>query len=191
MIDCNIENNQPPKDISEWFYFVHKQLVKFAEHLEKEIKDLSIDELILFLDTLEVIQLTSPMSNIFPLTVPIQDEFFKNIQILKNREPFISSWHSNLFLALSICDAVTVYKYLKDKNPLFVYADPEPEKKYRSPDNCKVLPFSKLLYPYKKSLLFFRWERIYLILKRNQYVPSNSYSYNNWYTDWNRAGDKK
>ena len=86
MINCNIEDHSIPNDISEWFYLVHKKLIEFAKYLEKEVKDLSTDELILFFDTRDVINLTHQLSDIFPPTIPVQDEFYKNVQILKGYE---------------------------------------------------------------------------------------------------------
>lgn len=188
MIDCDSESSNRPKDISEWFYFVHKTLVKFAEYLGKEVKELSIDELILFFDTRDVMTLTSYISNIFPPTIPIQDEFYKNIQIFRSYK-IDSSWVTGSNLTLTIQDAAAVYEYLKGKNPLFVYADPETEKEYKGVDNI-VSDSSNEIHPYKKSLSYFRWKRIYLILQKGNYVPTDTYSYSNWRANWGRAGDK-
>ncbi len=189
MINCDLENRGSPNDISEWFYFVHAKLVKFAVYLEKETKDLSLDELILFFDTQDVLGFTSYMSNIFPPTIPVQDEFYRNVQILRNYKPNSYRWYGS-HLALDIAPAAAVYKFLKNKNFMFVYAEPKMEKQYKDADN-RIPGTSNDPYPYKKSLSYFRWRRIYLILKEGKYAPTNSYSYDNWYSDWCREGDKQ
>jgi len=186
MINCDTQDHDVPNDISEWFYFVHKKLTTFAEYLGKKAEELSLDEMILFFDTKDVLDFTVPLSNIFPPTIPIQDEFYKNVQILRNYRPNNLYWYGSFSFNLSIKDAANVYKYLKEENSLFVYADPETEKKYKDSDNIE--PGNKP-HPYKKSLSFFRWERIYSILTKGKHAPTNSYSYSGWCSDWRRARD--
>ena len=92
---------------------------------------------------------------------------------------------------MKIRDAASAYKYLKEKTLLFVYDDPDAEKKYKGKDNIVVEPPDPK-YPYKKSLPFFRWERVYLILSASKYhVDTNSYSYPGWCSNWSRARNKQ
>jgi len=195
MIDCSIMN-RPAQDVSDWFYRVHKELIKFADNLEKRTEELSIDETILFFDTRDVMKLTLDLKNIFPPTIPVQDEYYKNVQLFASNS-VNSYWESGLGLAMNIHDATATYAYLRGQNSLFVYADPEAKKKYKHNDNLNVVGGAQQSgpYPYKKSLSYFRWERVYSILTANEKtggrIPLRSHNYATWEYDWSRVKRKK